>query len=320
MRRVAILIDDDLSLFELGCGVELFSLPRPEFGNWYQTEIVTFEQKELLASGGIRVSAKHITTLDGYDMLVVPCWPVQQEDISDVMRGSIIELYQRGGRIISFCSGAFLLAEVGLLTDRAATTHWRYAEQFKDRYPRISYIDDVLYVYDGRLGCSAGSAAAIDLGIEVIRTDFGYEVANQVAKRLVMAAHRSGGQSQFVEAPLIESPNQFAATLDWALENLAQKLNINLLAKKANMSRRTFDRKFRASLNMAPKAWLIQQQLSLAKRILETTDKSIELVAMESGFENAMTMRHHFRKSLHLSPSQFRLKFACRTQNKPSVG
>jgi AraC family transcriptional activator FtrA len=210
---------------------------------------------------------------------------------------------------VSFCSGAFLLAELGLLDGRKATTHWRYAEFFKARFPSVHYVDDVLYVYDGKIGCSAGSAAALDLGIEIIRQDFGYKIANQVARRLVLSAHRQGGQSQFVETPVLQSPGQFAKALDWALKHLSEAIDVNNMAERANMSRRTFDRKFRSSLNQSPKEWLTTQRLNLAKELLEMETANVEKVASLCGFESAITFRHHFRKNIGVSPGQYRKQF-----------
>jgi len=309
MKNVAILAYDDLALFELSCAVELFALPRPEFNNWYQTDVVSFSDQLLKATGGVQLQVKTVRHLDNYDMLVIPSWPTDSFKVPAPLINEMTRLFARGGRILSYCSGAFLLAETGLLENRQATTHWRYAEKFKSRYHSVSYIDNVLYVYDGQIGCSAGSAAAIDLSIAVIRDDFGFKIANQVARRLVLPAHRSGGQAQFVETPVFEKPDQFAATLDWALANLSKRIDIKLLAQKANMSRRTFDRKFRAALNLPAKEWLTQQRLNLAKQLLETSNDSIETVATLSGFENAMTFRFHFRKNLQLTPSQFRVQF-----------
>lgn len=312
MMRVAILAYNGAALFELGCAVELFALPRPEFESWYQTEVVSFEQGALAATAGILLRVKSVTSLSDFDMLVVPSWPVDCRPDARLMR-EVRTLYARGGTVLSFCSGAFLLAETGLLAHRQATTHWRYAARFKQNYPDVEYVDDVLYVYDDRLGCSAGSSAALDLGIAVIRAHFGYQYANQVARRLVLAAHRSGGQSQFVETPLLDKPGQFSATLDWAIEQLPSRIGVDELAARANMSRRTFDRKFRASLNMTPNEWLIRQRLQLARQWLESSNHSVERIATLAGFDNAVTLRHNFRKYLQISPLQFRAQFAATT-------
>jgi AraC family transcriptional activator FtrA len=308
MKRVAILVDDNLALYELGCAVELFALPRPEIKHWYQTEVVTFAANPLTATGGINLEAKRVRSLTDYGTLVIPSWPVQQK-VSRQIKSAIREFHQNGGRILSFCSGAFLLAQTGLLDGKKGITHWRYAEQFKLQFPETEYVDDVLYLFDGRLGCSAGSSAAIDLGIEVIRHDFGYQIANKVARRLVLAAHRSGGQSQFVETPLPKEPSQFSSTLDWAIQNINQSFDVGKLAEKANMTRRTFDRHFRKTLNMSPKEWLILQRLERAKFLLETTGHKVDQVAYNSGFETAMSLRHNFRKYLRSSPTDYRKQF-----------
>ncbi len=315
MRRVAILSYNHTALFELGCAVELFALPRPEYENWYQTEIVSFESGPLGATGGLQILPKVVDSLDDYDMLVIPSWPTSRQDdamespLNALLREQIVQLHARGGRLLSFCSGSFLLAETELLDGRQATTHWRYAQRFRERFPAVSYVDDVLYVYDGDIGCSAGSAAGIDLGIEVIRGDFGHLIANQVARRLVIAAHRSGGQAQFVETPVLEKPGQFAAALDWALTNLDKPIDIDQLAQRARMARRTFDRRFRAALGMTPKDWLTSQRLQLARGLLETSNHSMDIIASRCGFDNATTMRHHFRKVWQLSPGQLREQF-----------
>ncbi len=307
--RVAILTTTHIALFELGCAVELFALPRPEFEHWYQTDVVRFSDEPQKATGGIGISTTKVDNLKRYDMLVIPSWPIDQKVSSRISR-AVLSLHKRGGKIISFCSGAFLLGEIGLLDGKKATTHWRYAEQFKKRFIQTLYVDDVLYLYQDAIGCSAGSSAAIDLGIEVIRDDFGYIVANQVARRLVLAAHRSGGQSQYVEFPVARDAACFSATLDWALNNIANSIDIETLASKANMTRRTFDRQFRRTLDMSPKEWLISQRLIRAKSLLEMTTQNIDMIAYNSGFETAMTLRHNFRKYLKTSPSRHRKDFS----------
>ncbi len=309
MHRVAILTYNQAALFELGCAVELFALHRPEFEHWYECEVVSFSKGPFLSSGGLQFTSKHIKHLNDYDLLVVPSWPSEGAPLDETMASQIRQFHQQGKRVVSFCSGAFLLAELGLFEEGKATSHWRYAETFKSRFPNIEYVEDVLYLYDGHTGCSAGSSAAIDLGIEIIRNDFGYEMANQVARRLVLSAHRKGGQSQFAETPVQTQSSQFSEALDWAIQNLKHPIDIDALASKANMSRRTFDRKFRANLNLTPKEWLTHQRLNLAKELLQKHTDSIEKVAELTGFETATTMRHHFRKELGVSPSFHREQF-----------
>ncbi len=309
MIRVAILMLEQTALFEIGCATELFALERPEFKNWYQAEIVSFNKQSSSSSGGITINSKTVNHLNDYDLLIIPNWAINDKQSHSLMFHEIRSFHEEGKRIISFCSGAFLLAKLGILENRTAITHWRYANEFKSRYPNIDYVDDVLFVYDGLIGCSAGSSAAIDLGLDVIRQDFGYKAANTVARRLVLSAHRKGGQSQFSELDINKVSSQFSQALDWALNNITSALTINHLAKKANMSRRTFDRQFKAKMNLTPKEWLTYQRLNLAKSMLEKHPFGIEKIAELSGFDNATTMRHHFRKEFGVSPSLHRTQF-----------
>lgn len=309
MHRVAVLIRENISLFELGCAIELFGLPRPDFDMWYDCQIVSFSNGPFTSTAGLSLSGKVVDDLKDFDLLVIPSWPTIETKIPESIANPILDFYENGNRIISFCSGAFLLGELGILNNRNATTHWQYSEIFKNRFPKSNYVDDVLYLYDGKIGCSAGSSAGIDLGLEVIRKDFGYKIANKVARRLVLSAHRKGGQSQFAESPVQTESNHFSEALDWAFQNIQRPIDINMIASKANMSRRTFDRKFRANINLSPKSWLTHQRLHLAKELLENHVISIELVAEKSGFENATTMRHHFRKELGITPTMHRSQF-----------
>ncbi|WP_441257882.1 helix-turn-helix domain-containing protein [Vibrio sp. Vf1514] len=309
MRRIAILTHAHCSLFELGCAVELFALPRPEIAHWYACDVVNLEGAPFESTAGVTIAAKCVTSLSDYDTLVIPSWPTQGDPVPEVLAREVRAFAQAGKRLLSFCSGAFLLAELGLLDGRQATTHWRYAERFKARFTQVDYVDDVLYVWQDPIGCSAGSAAALDLGLAVIRHDFGYKVANQVARRLVMSAHRAGGQSQFVEAPMLAVPKQFAGALDWAQQHLTSPINVDQLAARANMSRRTFERKFRASFNLSPNEWLIQQKIERAKGLLEETTLPLERLAEQSGFDSVVTLRHHFRRLLGVSPKQYQQQF-----------
>lgn len=315
MHRVAILVHEKISLFELSCAVELFALPRPELKDWYQCDVVSFSAEPLVATGDISVTVKLVNTLNDYSMIIIPSWYTDGQPVPEPIKSEFESAFAAGKRIITFCSGAFLLAELGLLNGRKVTTHWLYAEKLKMMYPLIQYQDDVLYVYDGQIGCSAGSAAAIDLGMEVIRGDHGYQVANHVARRMVISAHRNGGQSQFVETPILKKPNQFAESLDWAIKNLSSPICIDTFAHKARMSRRTFDRRFKLTFGLSPKEWITCQRIDAARELLENTRYDIERVSELSGFTNATNLRHHFRQvigvvELHLKVTHFPLKIA----------
>ncbi len=309
-HRIAILAHPSIAFFELGCAIELFALDRPEFGDWYQTEVVTLEEGPIAATGGVSLNLKQVRSLKQYDTLVIPSWSVNSRDIPPRLARQVKTHYSDKKRILTFCSGAFLLAELGLMKNHRAVTHWKYIERFRQQYPEIELVENVLYTFDGQIGCSAGSSAAIDLGIEVIRHDFGYAKANAVARRMVMSPHRVGDQAQFVETPVIKVSNHFQSALDWAIENLNAAINVDDLALRANMSRRTFDRKFKAAYGTSAKQWLIQQRLALSKRLLESEHINIQQVAVASGFESDLSFRHQFKQKLGITPKQYRACFA----------
>ncbi|MGJ8682608.1 helix-turn-helix domain-containing protein [Paraglaciecola sp.] len=309
MYRVAILAYDQVATFELACAIEVFALPRPEYKNWYQTEVVCFQSSPIKATGEIQISCKFIQTLDDYDILIVPSWSAVKNNIRLNMAEKITDFANQGKRIISLCSGAFLLAQLGLLQGKQATTHWRYAETFKQSFPNVEYVEDVLYTQNDNIYCSAGSSAALDLGLEIVRQDFGYKVANQVARRLVISPHRNGGQSQYIETPIVKQQGQFSRTLDWAITNISQSLTVDDLASQAKMSRRSFDRHFKRALGTSPKSWLNQQRINLAKQVLETESLSIEELALKVGYENGITLRFNFNKYVGVSPSQYQAQF-----------
>ena len=192
MRKVAILAHSHVTLFEMSCAIELFALPRPEFDNWYQADVVNLEGNDIHTTGNLIVKAQHCNTLEPYDTLVVPGWPTWDYPIPQTIEQQVHQFIKEGKRVLTLCSGSFLLGKLGLLDGKTATTHWMYEQTFRRQFPLVHYQPDVLYVFDGNIGCSAGSAAALDLGLAVIREDFGYNIANQVAKRLVISAHRLG--------------------------------------------------------------------------------------------------------------------------------
>lgn len=309
MIKVTILLCETLSLFELGCATELFALPRPEFEDWYQTQTVTLSDNTFTGPGNTVFKCPRVVKLPDTDLLVIPSFPVNIGTIDPLLASEVLRHYEQGGRIISFCSGSFLLAALGLLNQRTAITHWRYAGQFKQRFPHITYRDDSLYWYDGKIGCSAGSAAAIDLGVAVIRDDYGYEHGNAVARRLVLPAHRDGGQSQFVQTPLARTNSALAKVLDWAVKHSGPGLTVAQIANKANMTRRTFDRHFIRQFNMTPHQWLCERKLEVARQLLESTHLPIEQIAERAGFDSAVTLRHNFNKYLSVSPSKYRQTF-----------
>ncbi len=213
--------------------------------------------------------------------------------------------------MLSVCSGAFALAHAGLLDGRRATTHWMYTTRLARGFPAVNVDPDVLYVDDGQILTSAGTAAGIDLCLHVVRLDHGAEVANAVARRMVVPPHRDGGQAQFVREPLVTEcgNDQLAATLDWAVEHLGEPLTVELLARRALMSPRTFARRFRAATGTTPLQWLLRQRILHAQRLLEATDLPVEVIAERCGFGSATVLRTHFRRIVDTSPLGYRRTF-----------
>ncbi len=307
--RVVILLTESLSLFEYACATELFALRRDEFDRWYDTTTVSLSATQYEGLADSQLHCRQVDTLPVCDLLIVPSYPTSIEQVPETLLQAVRQHHERGGRTISFCSGSFLLAAAGLLDGRTAITHWRYADVFRQRFGHIPFRDDMLYHYDGQVGCSAGSAAGIDLGIEVIRQDFGHAAANVVARRLVLPAHRSGGQSQFVEKPSSVVASGLSKSLEWAVKNLSHELTVEAIAAKANMTRRTFDRHFKKIFNQTPQVWLTRRKLEIAQQLLENSNLNIEQIALKAGYENSTSLRINFKKYVSVAPSVYREQF-----------
>lgn len=307
---VAVLAYSGMATFELGIVVELFGLPRPEFSQWYRFRVCALERGALRATGGLTITPQYrIEALSRAGTIVIPGWPTDHQPPDQLIR-ILRRAHTRGARLISVCSGAFVIAATGLLDGRRATTHWRYAAKLARMYPKITVEPDVLYVDEGDVLTSAGSAAGIDLCLHIIRKDFGEHVANQVARRLVVYPHRDGGQAQFVERAVPKDDRPWlAALLEWTEKHLAEELSVERLAKQAGMSKRTLSRRFAERAGTSPVEWVIGLRLARAKQLLEKTTRSIEEVADESGFGSAPTLRHHFRERLATSPAAYRSHF-----------
>jgi len=215
---------------------------------------------------------------------------------------------------VSLCTGAFAVAAAGLLDGRRATTHWTECAELARRYPRVSVDPGVLFVDEGDMLTSAGSAAGIDLCLHVVRQDYGSEIATQLARQLVVPPQRDGGQAQYIDAPLPDpgSSSLFADTLCWLQEHLGEPVTVEDLAARSAMSPRTFARRFAASTGTTPYQWLLRQRIQLAQRLLETTSLPIDSVAQKSGFSTAANLRKHFSRAVHTSPQAYRRAFADR--------
>ena len=307
---MAVLAYDGLCTFEFGIAVEVFGLPRPEIPNWYRFTVCAIEPGPLAATGGFQLIAPGgLEHLRQADTVIVPGWRGIHTPVPESLIKALRAAHGRGARLVSFCSGVFVLAAAGLLAGRRATTHWRYAAQLAAAYPDIRIEPDVLYVDEGEILTSAGSAAALDLSLHLVRGDHGAHIANQVARRLVIPPHRDGGQAQFIDRPVQQEGAALAALFEWMRRNLQRDLPISVLAKQARMSGRTFLRRFEEATGTTPKDWVINERLNRARELLEGSGMAVERVATECGFGSADTLRHHFRTRLKLSPKRYRDRF-----------
>lgn len=311
-RSVVAVAYDGLCTFEFGVATELFGLSRPELDvEWYDFSVVAVEPGPLRALGAMTVDAPYdLEAVATAGTIVLPGWRDIDEEPPARLSAALRRAHGAGARIMSICSGVFVLAAAGLLDGRSATTHWRYTDALSERYPRIRVEPDVLYVDNGSILTSAGSAAGLDLGLHLIRRDFGAEIANSVARRLVLAPQRDGGQAQFIAPPAApRAPTSLAATMTWALERLDTELTVAELADHAAMSARTFARRFRAEVGTSPHRWVIRQRVMLAQTMLESTAHPIDTVAHACGFGSSATLRHHFQQVVHTTPSAYRARF-----------
>ncbi|SCL65072.1 helix-turn-helix domain-containing protein [Micromonospora peucetia] len=310
---VSVLAYEGMSAFELGIVTEVFGLPRPEFDiPWYELTICAEEPGAVRVLGGASLHTPHgLEVFAAAGTVIVPGVPDVSADPSPGLVAALRHACHRGARIMSICSGAFALAGAGLLTGRRATTHWRYAERFRRRHPGVALDPDVLYVDDGVVLTSAGSAAGLDLRLHVVRRDHGAGIANAVARRLVTPPHRDGGQAQFIEAPVTADPadDRIAGSMAWAVAHLPDTITVDTLAGRAHMSARTYLRHFARATGTTPIRWLINQRIQASLALLETTTTPIEKIAEAVGFDSAVTYRHHFAHTMRTSPSAYRRAF-----------
>jgi AraC family transcriptional activator FtrA len=312
MRTVAAVVDEGALTFDFAIPCEVFGLDRSDIVDpWYEFLVVAAGERRIRTQTGFELIAPHgLEALERADTIVVPGWSDPAIDPSDALKDALVRAHDRGARIVSLCTGAFVVAATGLLDGRRATTHWMYAERLQARHPRIELDPDVLYVVDGNVMTSAGTAAGIDLCLHLVATDHGVDVAATVARRLVMPLFRDGGQAQYVDTPIVGGEsNGLGALLDWGRANLGSGVSVDDLARKGAMSPRTLTRRFRAAVGMPPGEWLQRERLRLAQRLLESTPDPIELVAKRAGYDSNATMRAQFATRLHTSPRAYRRTF-----------
>jgi AraC family transcriptional activator FtrA len=319
-HRVVVLVDDGSNPFELGVATELFGLRRPELGRpWYDFTLCAAEPSVRMHLGLFTLSGvAGLGAADAADTLIVPNRPDPLAPAGPAVLAAIARAAARGARLVSFCTGAFTLADAGVLDGRRATTHWRWAAEFARRYPRVRLEPDVLFVEDGTVLTAAGSAAALDLGLHLIRRDHGAEIANAVSRRLVFAGHRDGGQRQFVERPVpAVADTSLAPVLARARERLDHPLTVADLARWAAASPATLHRRFRAELGTTPLAWLTAERVALACRLIEHGDLALDRVARASGLGSAANLRAQLRRHTGLTPSAYRRRFGTGSRPGP---
>lgn len=312
LTSVAVVLQAPLAPFELGVLHEVFGIDRTADGvPRFSFKICAERPDTPLASGPITVTTEHsLEVCEGADLIAVPGGPMPT-GASPAVLTQLRDAADRGTVVLGMCAGAFTLAEAGILDGRTAATHWRYADMFQKAFPDVTVDRDSLYRFEGDVITSAGTAAGIDACLQLVRREHGPAVANRIARRMVVPAHRDGGQRQYIEAPLpsCDSAGTLRLLLAWMDEHLGDAHSVASLAAKAHMSPRTLSRRFRSEIGASPMTWLTHRRICLAQELLEGTDMSIEQVATAAGFGNDPVFRHHFRQHVGIAPTAYRAKF-----------
>jgi AraC family transcriptional regulator, transcriptional activator FtrA len=310
MHDVALLVDDGVSPLEVGIAAETFGVDRPDLA-WhdYRLRLVAPRPGRVATITGFFLDgAEGMDALRSADTVVVaPVARLVDEPVAEVAVTGLRAAHARGARIVSLCTGAFVLAKAGLLDGLTATTHWQLTDRLAEDFPGLEVRPNVLYVDNGQVLASAGAAAALDLCLHLVRRDHGVAAAAQLARRIVVSPQRPGGQAQFVEAPVVDpGDGGLAKLLHWALEHLDEPLDLVDLAAKAAMSQRTLARRFAEQLGTTPGNWLRTQRLDRARQLLETTHDTLDVVAARSGLGSSDNLRKAFRAALAMTPTEYR--------------
>ena len=309
-HKVAIVAFDGITPFHLSVPCLVFGGPGGEAP--CDVVVCAAEAGPLRTSAGFTMTPQAgLTALDDADIVVMPAWHDDCRPAPPLLLDALRRSGARGATVVGLCLGAFPLAEAGLLEGRTVATHWAAASELAQRHPAVRVDEDVLYVDEGDILTSAGVAAGLDCCLHLLRRLHGAEFANRIARRILIAPHRDGGQAQFIERPLPVSPSdsRVAEVLDWMARHPQHEHTIDTLAARAAMSRRNFTRHFRLATGTSFGQWLLKQRMVHARRLLETSNVSIEGVAQEAGFQTALSLRQHFRNALRTSPSAYRKQF-----------
>ncbi|MFB9852368.1 helix-turn-helix domain-containing protein [Micromonospora andamanensis] len=311
VHRVVALVLPPQATFELACAAEVFGVQRPGLPMHYQFEVCAEQPGNVPTIAGYEMAVtRGLQALDTADTVVLPGWQGRQQPAPPTVVDALRRAHGRGARLVAICSGAFLLAETGLLDQRRATTHWRMAAEFSARFPDVEVDTDILYIDLGDVATSAGTAAGIDLCLHLVRRDHGAAHAAQVARHMVMPPHREGGQLQYAAAPSpVHAPASLAPVLDWAAERLHEPLSVSDLAARANVSPRTLARRFTEQLGVGPGQWLLHRRITAARAMLEETDLTVETIATRVGLSSAANLRRRFRTLVNTTPAGYRRSF-----------
>lgn len=312
MHTIAVAVTESVPPFELATPCEVFGIDRSDLVSpWYDFRLCAATTPPVRTGAGLVLDTPYgLDDIVRAGTVIVPAGAAVRDEPPPDLVKALRRAHQRGARVASICAGVAVLAAAGLLDGRRATAHWMYARTLAERYPSVTMDPDVLYVDEGDVLSSAGTAAGIDLCLHIVREDCGADVANSVARRMVVPPHREGGQAQYVETP-VPPPrvDGLGPLLDWALANLDRPLTIADLASRAGISPRTFNRRFRAATGETPLRWLNSERIRLARRWLETTDEPVEHIAKRCGFATPASMRQHFSRATGTSPQTYRKTF-----------
>lgn len=315
MRSVAVVVQPGFAPFEFGLACEAFGLDRTDDGvPNFDFRIVSPDPGVVPSNIGFSINVERgLDAAEDADILVLAPIPRERWGAVDVRVLDLVRrVHARGAWLLSVCSGSFVLADSGVLDGRRATTHWRYAPLMARMYPRIEVDPDVLYVQSENIITSAGTAAGLDACLHLLRQELGAELTNRIARRMVVAPQRDGGQAQFIASPLpVDTSLSLAPVTEWMLQNLDADLPVERLAARAHMSPRTFARRFKADFGATPAAWLARQRLLHAQRLLEETDLGLDRIAAECGFGSAAVLRQNFARTMGLTPTAYRARFSC---------
>ncbi|HEY5820332.1 MAG TPA: helix-turn-helix domain-containing protein [Propionibacteriaceae bacterium] len=325
LRTVSVILIEPVAVFEFGVAVEVFGLDRTDDG------VPSLDFRVCSVNPGVPMRTKNISPFGitanhdlsevvHSDLVIVSATPVHRDDpyppeVLQVLR----DAYAAGATLLSLCSGSFVLGAAGLLDGRACTTHWKYVEDMQRAFPEAVLDPRALYVDDGNIITSAGTAAGIDACLHLVRRELGTAIATKIARRMVVPPQRDGGQQQFVEMPIPAcTADSLGPLLTWVLGNLGDQHTASTLARRAMMSDRTFARRFAAETGTTPHKWLTQQRILAARSLLEESDLGVEQIAYRVGFNSAVVLREHFRREIGLAPVDYRRRFVTpKSQQSP---